>query len=61
MATHQIACAQDDCPEFSITGFYQPTTGPERAAKHRRTLAADGWGDVEGRDYCPEHAPRDPA
>jgi hypothetical protein len=57
--THQITCAADDfCPAYSITGFFQSTTSTERATTHRRKLAADGWTDHEGRDYCPEHKPQ---
>ncbi|MFD9223771.1 hypothetical protein ACFWDI_28160 [Streptomyces sp. NPDC060064] len=57
MTVHQITCAGDDsCQEYSITAFYQPGTREERAAEHRRKLAADGWTDREGRDYCPEHS-----
>lgn len=54
--THQITC-DDDCTAFAITAFLQATTPEERAAKHLRELAADGWTDLEGRDYCPDHNP----
>jgi len=45
------------CHAYSITSFYQQTVPAEQAAKHARALAADGWADVEGRDYCPDHNP----
>lgn len=55
--THQVTCAFDDCPEWSITAALQPTDRQQLAADHRIQLAADGWVDVEGRDYCPDHDP----
>ena len=57
---HTIRCAHDDCPEYSLRAACQPTTREKEAADHRRSLAGDGWSDVEGRDYCPDHAPRQP-
>ncbi|MFI7890937.1 hypothetical protein ACIFUY_06690 [Streptomyces sp. CACIS-1.16CA] len=59
--THQITCAADDCDAYSLTAFLQPITPAERAVRHRRQLAADGWSDVEGRDYCPDHPVTVPA
>lgn len=54
---HTIRCAHDDCPEISTRVAFQPTPREKEAADHRRSLAADGWSDVEGRDYCPDHTP----
>lgn len=51
--THQITCAGEDCPEWSITSSMQPTSRQQLAVEHRAQLAAEGWSDVEGRDYCP--------
>jgi hypothetical protein len=56
-ATHQTTCDDDYCPAYTITVFLQPAGPEERAAKHRGVLAADGWADAEGRDYCPDHTP----
>lgn len=55
--THQTTCDKDDCPAYTITAFYRPLTRQEQDAKHLRELAADGWTDLEGRDYCPDHNP----
>ncbi|MFF0138535.1 hypothetical protein ACFYRN_19095 [Streptomyces sp. NPDC005227] len=54
---HTIECAHDDCDESSLRASYKPTTREQEAAAHRRSLAGDGWGDIEGRDYCPDHTP----
>jgi hypothetical protein len=56
-ASQQTTCDDDFCPAYTITVFLQPATPEKRDAKHRRELAADGWADVEGRDYCPDHTP----
>lgn len=58
---HTIHCAYDDCPELSTLATLQPTPYEQQAADHRRALAAEGWSDVEGRDYCPDHTPHHPA
>ncbi|MFF0777053.1 hypothetical protein [Streptomyces sp. NPDC003720] len=55
--THQITCAHDDCEAWSHTAAFQPADYDRLAADHRAQLAADGWTDVEGRDYCPTHPP----
>jgi len=60
--TSQTTCDHEGqdykrCHSYVITGFFQQSTADEQAAKHRRELAADGWTDVEGRDYCPDHNP----
>ncbi|MFJ2110566.1 hypothetical protein ACIOEX_01335 [Streptomyces sp. NPDC087850] len=55
--TSQTTCDEESCSAYAITGHYQKTTVQEQAAKHNRDLAADGWADREGRDYCPEHKP----
>ncbi|HZF92040.1 hypothetical protein [Streptomyces sp.] len=55
--THQVTCAGEDCPEWSITSSLQPITRQLLASAHRAQLAAEGWSDVEGRDYCPSCAP----
>lgn len=57
-ATHQTTCDDNDCTAYAITAFLQALTREERDAKHLRELAADGWTDLEGRDYCPDHNPR---
>ncbi|MFJ8995589.1 hypothetical protein ACIRQH_34940 [Streptomyces sp. NPDC102279] len=54
---HTIRCAHDDCDDCSLRAAFKPTTWEQEAADHRRSLAADGWSDVEGRDYCPAHKP----
>lgn len=58
---HTVRCAHDDCSELSTRVSFKPTPREEEAAAHRRALAADGWSDVEGRDYCPDHIPSSPA
>lgn len=55
--THQITCAHDDCLNWAVTAAFQPVHPLWLAAEHRARLAADGWTDFEGRDYCPEHTP----
>jgi hypothetical protein len=55
--SHQITCAHDDCGEWSVTAALQNDHPAQVAAEHRARLAADGWTDVEGRDYCPDHTP----
>lgn len=55
--THQITCAHDDCGEWSITAVMKTASPEQIAADHRARAAADGWTDVEGRDYCPDHTP----
>ncbi|MEV5957287.1 hypothetical protein AB0M11_26560 [Streptomyces sp. NPDC051987] len=57
---HTIRCAHDDCPELSTIASFKPKPREQQAADHRRALAAEGWSDVEGRDYCPDHDPRQP-
>jgi len=54
---HTIRCAHDDCPEVSTRAAFNPTPREQLATDHRRSLAADGWSDIEGRDYCPDHSP----
>ena len=55
---HTIHCAHDDCPELSTRAAFKPAPPREQqAADHRKELAAHGWSDVEGRDYCPDHGP----
>ncbi|MFI0236338.1 hypothetical protein [Streptomyces sp. NPDC016845] len=54
---HTIRCAHDDCDEYSLRAALQPTPREQEAADHRHSLTAEGWGDIEGRDYCPEHIP----
>jgi hypothetical protein len=61
--TRQTTCDYESqdykrCHSYAITGFPQQTTADEQTAKHHRSLAADGWTDVEGRDYCPDHNPQ---
>jgi hypothetical protein len=55
--THQITCAHDDCGEWSVTAVLQAASPAQIAARHRAQVAADGWTDLEGRDYCPNHTP----
>ena len=55
--THQITCAHDDCPEWHLTAALKPIHPQWLAAEHRDLAAADGWTDLEGRDYCPAHTP----
>ncbi|MFF9199995.1 hypothetical protein ACF09L_32790 [Streptomyces sp. NPDC014779] len=50
----QTTCDHDYCTAYAITVGISDTR-EERDAKHRRALAEDGWTDVEGRDYCPDH------
>ncbi|MFJ4682045.1 hypothetical protein [Streptomyces sp. NPDC088789] len=57
MVGHTVNCAYDDCSEYSLRMPFHPTPPEKVAADHRRSLARDGWGDVEGRDYCPDHKP----
>lgn len=54
---HTIHCAHDDCDEYSCRAPFHPEPADLQAIAHRAALAADGWGDVEGRDYCPDHTP----
>jgi hypothetical protein len=53
---HESADAEQ-CTAYALTGHYQQSTVAEQAADHNSRLAADGWTDLEGRDYCPEHTP----
>lgn len=60
--TSQTTCDYEDadskaCHAYAITGHWKKTTVEEQAAEHNRKLADDGWSDVEGRDYCPDHSP----
>jgi hypothetical protein len=55
--THQIVCAGEDCPEWSITSSLQAVSRQELAVEHRAQLTVEGWTDLEGRDYCPECTP----
>jgi hypothetical protein len=55
---HTIHCAHDDCDEYSCRAPFQPEPPDLQAIAHRAALAADGWSDIEGRDYCPDHRPR---
>lgn len=54
--TAQTTCDHDDCLAYVIT-VRMSATLTERDTAHRRVLAADGWTDLEGRDYCPDHTP----
>lgn len=54
-ATVQTTCDHDDCTAYAITAGMSATR-EGRDAKHRRMLADDGWADLEGRDYCPDHS-----
>lgn len=58
---HTVRCAHDNCPEISTRVAFQPKPREQEAADHRRSLAVDGWSDVEGRDYCPDHSPHQAA
>lgn len=63
--TSQTTCDHEDsdskaCHAYAITGHWKKTTPEKQAAAHARSLAADGWADVEGRDYCPDHDPHQP-
>ncbi|MFD5678576.1 hypothetical protein [Streptomyces sp. NPDC127040] len=52
--TTQTTCDCEDCPSYAITGHMRRTTPTNQAAHHHhQAAAADGWSDVEGRDYCP--------
>lgn len=60
--TSQTTCDHEDsdgtaCHAYAITGFWRTPTVDDQTAKHQRDLAADGWTDHEGRDYCPDHKP----
>lgn len=61
--TSQTTCDHEDsdytrCHAYAITASSTYTV-EERTTKHRQSLTADGWTDVEGRDYCPDHNPQD--
>lgn len=55
ITSHTIHCANDWCDEYSTRISFQGTDTETLAREHRSAIAADGWSDVEGRDYCPEH------
>jgi len=55
--SHSVACAHDDCDEWSHMASFQPVQPEQLAARHRAGLADEGWTDLEGRDYCPQHTP----
>ncbi|MGW1463871.1 hypothetical protein ACWCPT_05885 [Streptomyces sp. NPDC002308] len=60
--TTQTTCDHENadyqrCPALVLTGHMRQGTPAEHAARHQRSLTADGWTDVEGRDYCPECSP----
>lgn len=52
---HTIRCSHDWCDEYSLHHSFRSVSRETEAADHRRSLVADGWKDIEGRDYCPEH------
>jgi len=54
---HTVDCAHDWCAEWSVRASYRPVSAEEEAAEHRASLAGDGWTDLEGRLYCPDHNP----
>jgi hypothetical protein len=56
-ATVQTTCDHDDCTAYAITAGLSATR-EERDDRHRRMLTADGWTDLDGRDYCPDHTPQ---
>ena len=56
-ATIQTTCDHDDCTAYAITAGLSAAR-QERDDRHRRMLANDGWTDLEGRDYCPDHTPQ---
>lgn len=51
--TTQTTCDCEDCTSSTLTGHMRRTTPANQAATHHQAAAADGWADVEGRDYCP--------
>lgn len=55
--TSQTTCDADDCTDYAITAFYRPSNPGDQSATHNAALAAEGWTDREGRDYCPDHTP----
>lgn len=56
--TTQTTCDCEDCPSYAITGHLRRTA--DQAAQHHQETAADGWSDVEARDYCPGCPPAVP-
>jgi hypothetical protein len=57
-STVQTTCDHDWCPEWVMTASpFTVTPRQHLAAQHYAELAADGWTDLEGRDYCPDHTP----
>lgn len=50
-ATTQTTCDCEDCWSFAVTAHVQRSA--DQADRHLMKLAAEGWTDVEGRDYCP--------
>lgn len=56
MATsHTVHCAADLCDEYSVRVSFQDADREGLAHEHRAALVGEGWSDVEGRDYCPDH------
>lgn len=56
MATsHTVRCAADLCDEYSVRVSFADTDREGLAREHRAVLVAEGWSDVEGREYCPDH------
>lgn len=57
-STAQTTCDGDDyCPEYVLSVFFEGITPEQREAKHRAVVTEEGWADIEGRDYCPDHSP----
>lgn len=52
---HTIHCAGNLCGEYSVRADFQAKDREEAARNHRQDLIGEGWADIEGRDYCPEH------
>lgn len=50
-------CAYDWCDEWSCRASYRPISAEQEATEHRASLVKDGWTDLEGRLYCPNHTP----
>ncbi len=57
----QTTCDHDGpdgpCDTYAVTGHLRPKPAAVQRATHQADLQADGWTDLEGRDYCPDHKP----
>lgn len=52
---HSVRCCYDECDWYSSQASFTASSKEEAATEHRASLVGEGWTDLEGRLYCPEH------